>query len=726
MTFESSEEKNKLNPKHDLVYYWPYKQSIQFYLRSNQIRLQKNSAYFNELKLVHKNQPTTPPITVKFRMTERKHYRPDVDALRGISILIVVIFHAYPKLLTGGFVGVDVFFIISGFLITQILYEKQVDGKLSLIDFYSRRIKRLFPTLLVVLLTALILGYLLLFSDEYKHLGYHAYRSSIFLQNFTLIKELGYFDVSSTYKPLLHLWSLSIEEQFYFIWPLLLITLLALRVNPLLIIAFVSLASFFANIYFVQNYKDEVFFHLSTRAWELGLGSSLALIVIQVSPIKIVSPPLKKILFFTGIVLIFFASFRLTDRSLYPSWYGLFPTIGACLVIFSHVKFKYWFGLRQLGLISYPLYLWHWVVISFLYIYLGNAPTSPQLIGAIAFSVILATLTFLYIEPIRYNQSKTLVLMLVLVAVAIALSGRYIYKNDGLPQRSHLKYLQQYNIQFTRTPAKDPQCEQYVASFLGQKEKAFHYCRAEISGKSKKIAIIGDSHAHAFFPGIADTAKKHGYDTLLFANSSCPPLEGFEWGKNPQQISKCQVSINQIMEIIKKDQQIKSVIMLTRGPVYIHGEVPTKMTKENILKSLNTMANKNLTHESYFKGFEKTIRKLNSYPNIKHIFYYLENPELDFLPKEQLPRPIEITSINRTSTTINKELYDLRMNKYISGVTIIEKKYAKLKVIDVRPYFCPQNQCISFMGKDSLYADDDHISIFGSYFIAKNTEQIIF
>lgn len=659
-------------------------------------------------------------------MIEKKHYRPDVDFLRGVSIFIVVIFHAYPKLLTGGFVGVDVFFIISGFLITEILYKKQVNGKLSLIDFYNRRIKRLFPALLVVLLTTLIFGYLFLFSDEYKHLGHHTYRSSIFLQNFTLIKELGYFDVSSIYKPLLHLWSLSIEEQYYFVWPLLLITLLTLRVNPLFVLIPVSFISFFANIYFVQNHKDEVFFHLATRTWELGLGSILALIVIKANPIEMVSPVLKKLLFFAGIVFILIASFSLTDRSLYPSWYALLPTIGACLVIFSHVEFKRWFGLRQLGLISYPLYLWHWVVISFLYIYLGSTPTTSQLIGAIAFSVILATLTFLYIEPVRYNQSKTVTLILVLVALAIALSGRYIAKNDGLPQRANLKYLQQYNVQSTRTPAEDSQCEHYVASFLGEKKRAFNYCRAEILDQSKKVVIIGDSHAHAFFPGIADSARKHGYDTLLFANSNCPPLEGFEWGRNPQEISKCQVSIKQIMEIIKKDQQIKSVIMLTRGPVYIHGEVPDKMIKDNILKSLNTVATKNLTYESYFKGFEKTIQKLDGCPNIKHIFYYLENPELDFLPKERLPRPIEIISTNRTSMTVPKELYMLRMNKYINGMIKVEKKYTKLKVIDVSPYFCPENQCICFKEKSSLYADDNHFSVFGSYFIAKNTEKMIF
>ncbi len=325
-------------------------------------------------------------------------YRKDIDALRGVSVLLVVIYHAFPEQLPGGFIGVDIFFVISGYLITSIIFGQLKRDEFSFLNFYKRRIRRLFPALFTVLLASLIIGWLILFPDEYKQLGHHVSHATVFIQNFTLIKELGYFDVSSHYKPLLHLWTLSIEEQYYLVWPAILVLIFKLKLNTFKILIAIILMSFLANIYFVSDYQDEVFFHSITRFWELGFGSLLAIYLFD----KNIN---SKYIFILGLTLILFSAFWINNESLYPYWIGLLPTIGAMLIIMANLQLPNWGGLVRIGLISYPLYLWHWVIISFCYIYLGKKPDASTLIIAIIVSLLLSYFTYRYIEKIRYIAS---------------------------------------------------------------------------------------------------------------------------------------------------------------------------------------------------------------------------------------------------------------------------------------------------------------------------------
>ena len=264
-------------------------------------------------------------------------YRKDIDALRGLSVSLVVLYHAFPDIFCGGFIGVDVFFVISGFLITGIIRKQHQDGVFSILNFYNKRIRRIFPALLTVIFFSLIVGWLVLFPDELQQLGSHTFYSMLFFQNYNLISELGYFDVSSHYKPLLHLWTLSIEEQFYFFWPFVLILIYKLRLRPEYILAAIILASFGANIYYVEEFKNEVFFNSLTRFWEIGLGAFLALKSTS-KWLIIGSKKLSFILFSLGVLLILLGAFGLTEDHLYPSYYGLLPTIGAILIIAANVE----------------------------------------------------------------------------------------------------------------------------------------------------------------------------------------------------------------------------------------------------------------------------------------------------------------------------------------------------------------------------------------------------
>jgi peptidoglycan/LPS O-acetylase OafA/YrhL len=204
-------------------------------------------------------------------------YREDIDALRGLAVFLVVVYHAFPELLPGGFIGVDVFFVISGYLITSIIFFSINNNDFSLKEFYARRIRRLFPALATVLLFVLGFGWLVLFPEEYQQLGKHVTKSVIFLLNFELINEINYFDVESHYKPLLNLWTLSIEEQYYIFWPLIILFFFKIKKNPGYILFLIFIISFSINVYFAKDYSQKVYYHTLTRFWQLAAGSLLAL-----------------------------------------------------------------------------------------------------------------------------------------------------------------------------------------------------------------------------------------------------------------------------------------------------------------------------------------------------------------------------------------------------------------------------------------------------------------
>ncbi len=637
-------------------------------------------------------------------------YRPDIDALRGLAVLLVVIHHAFPEILPGGFIGVDVFFVISGYLITTIILKDIHEKRFYFADFYSRRIRRLFPALATVLGFSLILGWLVLLPDELKQLGNHVFRGTLFILNFQFINEIGYFDVESYYKPLLHLWTLSIEEQYYLLWPVVIYFLIKLNIRPGYVFATVFIVSLGASIYFTPDYTNESYLHTGTRFWQLAAGSLAAVYLIEKKTTS------NKFIYFFGIFVILISAFTLSQDTLYPGYFAILPVTGAVMIVFSGLKLKTYIGLRQIGLISYPLYLWHWVLLSFTYIYLGR---KPEIIWIIGISVLFSYLTYKYIEKVRYKKST---LFLITIVFIIGVAGRFFYKTDGLPDRAQIQYLNKLSHQFVRTDAKDTECIDYVSKKLNE-DNLFYYCRSHKLDNTKLLAIIGDSHAHVLFPGFVEIANKYGYGVLLLANSSCPPLDGFLWGRNTQEISKCQISIRQIIKILELENKINKVIISTRGPVYIHGEVDGIFTEQSVLESLKKIENEKLTYDTYFSSFQKTNNSLSEINHLQDIFYLLENPELDFLPKDVLPRPFDFFSISHNRNYMDKNLYLKRMETYREKLLDFR---GQMKLLDPKDYLCPESYCISYKHNQFLYADDDHFSVYGSEEIARYFEKEIF
>ncbi|MDO8436823.1 MAG: acyltransferase [Nitrosomonadaceae bacterium] len=281
-------------------------------------------------------------------------YRADIDGLRAIAVLLVVTYHAFPSLVKGGFIGVDIFFVISGFLISTIIFESLERNSFSFVEFYSRRIRRIFPALLLVLIASYVFGWFALYADDYKQLGKHIAWGAGFVSNFVLWNETGYFDNAAETKPLLHLWSLGIEEQFYIIWPLLLWFAWKQRMNLLIITIAFALISFALNIGKVRSDTIAAFYSPQTRFWELMAGSILAYVtlykqnifpsfkerfdtslcsIIRVRVLQANGMMLSNIQSMVGALLIAIGILVITDREPFPGWRALLPVAGAGLII---------------------------------------------------------------------------------------------------------------------------------------------------------------------------------------------------------------------------------------------------------------------------------------------------------------------------------------------------------------------------------------------------------
>lgn len=385
-------------------------------------------------------------------------YRADVDGLRALAVSLVVLYHAFPTLVPGGFIGVDIFFVISGFLISGIIFEKTQRGTFSFTDFYVRRIRRIFPSLTLVLFATLLFGWFSLLPDELTRLGKHVYQGALFIANFTLFKEAGYFDPSAELKPLLHLWSLGIEEQFYIVFPLL-VWLLAWMsrkwqqgkqhaTNPsthgsLWLVAILLLGSFAWNLLTLTRDPVFTFYMPVTRFWELLMGSVLAWVTLNVSGFKseFQAKPtvLNHALSTLGVVTLGVGLYVIDTAKPFPGVYALFPLLGTtCLIAAGE---QAWINRRILaqpwvvflGMVSYPLYLWHWPLLSYARIVNAGEVAVGLRVMLVALGVFLAWLTHAYWErPFRFGKTKVVLRVGVLVSlmVLVAVAGRVIYKSD--------------------------------------------------------------------------------------------------------------------------------------------------------------------------------------------------------------------------------------------------------------------------------------------------------
>ncbi|OCL85625.1 acyltransferase family protein [Arcobacter porcinus] len=643
-------------------------------------------------------------------------YNPSIDGLRGIAISLVLIFHIWPEYFSFGYVGVDIFFVLSGYLITQIIYTKLESNSFSLKEFYRNRIRRIFPALIVVLVTTLLIGYLFMFPSELKQLGQHIKSSAFFYENFRLIGEVGYWDESATLKPLLHFWSLAIEEQFYIFWPLILILLYKVRLNIVL-----TLTILFLILFTVPLIAEiDKFYHTLSRAWELALGGLVFIISYKHKNIFDLLNKYK-IFIYLGFFISIAISYNNTSFSTMKTFIIVF--FSALLILsLSHDKSKTIFSnsiLVFIGLISFPLYLWHYVIISYTHIF-GLEIDMNIGIFLIFISVFLSYLTYRYIEIYaRAKISYIFALGLFIIVLALGILGNYVSKKDGLQNRTHLKSNENFEKQFIRTPAQNDLGVSLLTKVLEYKPTN-DYIKSTSDDMTKKyVLVMGDSHAHTSYHGFSEQFKKYGYETILLSNSSCPPYLGGAMGKTISELNICKEKIENIYKLINTNLNIEKVILTTRmGYMYDmgFGEIDGGNKPYNYHFESFFEYNKNYSQkQTFFDVVENTFIYFNS--NKKMKFYYLmENPELGFSPKNCMIRPFDLFTNNCRLTL---DSYLNRAGEYRNFIYKLSDKYKNINILDPKDMYCDDKYCYAIKDGKMLYADDDHHSVDGSLEQAK-------
>ena len=467
------------------------------------------------------------------------NYRPDIDGLRAIAVLSVVLFHGFPQLFKGGFIGVDVFFVLSGYLISRIIFEQLNQGTFNFLDFYARRIKRIFPALLIVLVAAYIAGWFTLLADEYGQLGQHIAAGAAFISNFVLWSEAGYFDNSAHTKPLLHLWSLGIEEQFYIVWPFLLWVASKLRVSLFALTLILTAVSLYLNITGIKSDAVATFYSPQTRVWELLVGSCLAwcslykkeglanvamwfgklgardgTTVDQVRALARIANVLSCI----GFILLLYGLIRINRDLQFPGKWALIPVMGTALIVAAgplawlNTKILSNRVLVWFGLISYPLYLWHWPLLSFAWVVEASPPSIATRIGLIALSITLAWLTYRLIErPIRFGKHGGLKVSLLVVSMFVLGGvGLKTFDERGFPFRKNVQLADALYTAEAHTIEAN-----LVASYR-------NYVGGESSSSSKPVVlIVGDSYNPNWSVGLSTVIDVKQYDIVSVSYLGC-------------------------------------------------------------------------------------------------------------------------------------------------------------------------------------------------------------
>lgn len=632
--------------------------------------------------------------------TKVLEYRPDIDGLRAIAILSVIIFHAFPEYLPGGFVGVDIFFTISGFLISSIISKAIEQNRFSLREFYAHRAKRILPALIAVLLICYVWGWLALTPPEFSQLAKHIAGGAGFVQNAILWNESGYFDTASELKPLMHLWSLAIEEQFYLLFPIVIWLNWKTKLKSSISIAALLLISLSLNLQLINTDPVQTFFSPATRAWELLAGALLAQLIRNPAPNlqhHLVSNQRIQNLFSTvGLLLITVSILLIKDGEKFPGWRAIFPVLGTCLLIVAGTRA--WANrtllssspMIAIGLISYPLYLWHWPLLSFSRIAEGASLSSATRMSIVLASFCLAGLTYKLIEkPIRFGEKKAWkTISLAAVLAATTALGYGTYHQKGLPERFPKIYRELATFKYEyKAGYREGSC------FLTptQNSSTLEKCETTNENGNKKpiLFLWGDSHAAHLYPGYKANYSDD-YEIRQRTASGCPPIVGMEIASRPF----CRSINDHILNEIQKNK-------------------PERVVLAGIWNNYE------------WRKLQTTIIQLHSI-GIAQVDLIGPVPQWkDGLPK-QLLLSVEHSTIISVPTRLRQGLVqaafktDKEMSDYF--------KKAKVNYISPIDIFCNANGCMTRTGEtaNTLTAwDYGHLTTQGSKYLVSHIQKMI-
>jgi peptidoglycan/LPS O-acetylase OafA/YrhL len=623
-------------------------------------------------------------------------YRPDIDGLRALAVLAVVIYHFNKQWLPGGFVGVDIFFVISGYLITGIIYSKGTN--FSFADFYGRRVRRILPAAIFVTAVTLIAGSFLLMPADVKALSGSAIASALSGANiyYWLFLDTSYFAASSDTVPLLHMWSLGVEEQFYLIWPALMIIAMRLGGKRLLVGAavLIAAASFAVSEYYVSRDPSFAYYMLPSRAGELLVG---ALLFLWQDSRRTLTTGAANVAGAVGLLMVGYSLALLSETGGFPGIRSIIPAVGTALLIASGINQGSVLAraltnplFRYIGLRSFSLYLWHWPVLAFYRYAYGE----PSLIGGLVCALIMLGLTELsyrMIEtPFRSHTPRWLITKAAPIFASSALvigSGLVLTQFNGLwPVESSKSYQRLLNIHDLNT--KSAAKFAYNCQMFKPGQDYWTEPRCVIGDKSEnpEVLLWGDSNAAQFIGYFKVVGEKYGFSFRNISHSSCPPFVGEAASYVPPVIFKSCTEFNK--RAFDESKKYKTVIVGAAWQTYARGDG--------------------------FERFEKAIETLAT--NGNRVIVALNVPVFDGLDRMCDAKAIRIPGMDCYKQAVYESTSEMAVNERLIAIA---EKFPNVSTFSIRDYVCKKGICSAYQGGSLLYFDRGHLSMTGSETIGK-------
>jgi len=645
-------------------------------------------------------------------------YRADIDGLRAVSILAVVFYHFGVPYFGGGFVGVDVFFVISGYLITGIVLAEQARGAFSFARFYERRARRLLPTLTIVLATTLAAGFLMMTPQDLEALSKSAFYTVAFTANLYFDSQGGYFGPNLELAPLLHAWSLAVEEQFYIAWPLLLVLTVRYAPKRLLPVAIALLAaSLYANLAFVDTKPSAVFYRPQTRAWELLTGCVLAIGVPRLRG------PLAHLAGVVGLALILLAVFAYTRDTQYPGAAAIVPVLGAALVIWSGQSAPSLVGrllgappLVFVGLVSYAWYLWHWPMVALFRYQFEREPAAGEIAMLTLASFVLAAACWKFIEaPIRHGRwwkvrPRTLVAAVASSACVAAVAG-VGYATDGFIDR-YPPIMRELAREPLSTRPQDRPCKvETIRADVGG-----GFCHLwDASGGAPGILLWGDSHARALSPVFRDMGESADISVAFAGAAACPPLIGVGRVRSLGARDRCQRANASVAKALG-EKRYTDVVLVSRWSIYTFDR-DSNRSVNYLHDDLSRASSESENHAVIERGLRRTIDAITA--SGARVWFVMEAPFVGYDTPNRLARLIARGEDPQT-------LYTQDVKRQRERTSFMRDLVPRLpvRVIDPAASLCDSNGCLSAADGKPLYFDDNHLSIYGAARIAPQLTEL--
>lgn len=647
------------------------------------------------------------------------NYRKDIDGLRAIAVISVILFHSGFEIFSGGFVGVDIFFVISGFLITKIIYKEIEAGEFSIARFYERRIRRIFPALFAVIVFCFVIGFMFYGPDEYMRVAKSIRYTIVFFSNYLFARKTGYFDTSSEFEPLLHTWSLAVEEQYYIVFPAILYAVAKyLKQQYIIVLSIIFIFSLVLSVLSVEANQHRAFFSTEVRTWELILGS---LIAINAFP-RIHNIQIKNILSLTGLCFILISVFLYDGETVFPGYSALLPTIGSGLIIYSGLQGSNDYLVGRLlsikpvvfiGLISYSLYMWHWPLLVITKHLLIRPLDTNEIFLMLAVIGLVSYLSWKYIEqPFRSDNlikgRKKLFRITIMIMCFFFILCLIIKATDGLStSRGH-----QEDVIWE----KWSECSKETAasSFGGRS------CLLGDSRKSPSFMLWSDSHGKALAHGLDLSASKFEVSGKIASANGCSPIMDVRNLLNEE----CYEVNHSVFNYISDHPELKTIVLIGRWAREIDGNSYGVERKEKVVLVDALANNEKNTNESnelvVTIGLKRTVQRLLELN--RQVVLVSQVPAVGY----------NVPSVDFVATKMDKDI-----NAIISPSILDYKKrnapVVKLfnqlkgkgvKIIEPWQLLCDDTKCRVKNDIGLLYRDDDHLSSIGSKVVSPMFDEI--